>query len=120
MAAQPLRFERAEHDPAILEDDRVQGHAEVQMADALDVAAVVVHDEQLQGEGVGGVAGVGRLEGVAVADEDELAAGQRARARGCRRPSDGSGVFDQSAAPVFGVKVCCVSCTILRVGTWTL
>ena len=58
MAAQALRFERAEHDPAVLEDDRVQGHAEVQVADALDVAAVVVHDEQLQGEGVRGVAGV--------------------------------------------------------------
>ena len=36
--AQPLRFQRAEHDPAVLEDDRMQGHAEVQMADPLDVA----------------------------------------------------------------------------------
>ena len=46
--AQALRFQRAEHDPAVLQDHRVQGHAEVQVADLLDVAAVVVHDEQLQ------------------------------------------------------------------------
>ena len=37
-AVQALRFERAEHDPAVLEDDRVQGAADVEVADLLDVA----------------------------------------------------------------------------------
>ena len=58
--------------------DRVQGHAEVQMADHLDVAAVVVHDEQLQARLR---VALRRLEAVAVAGEDDLAAGQRARAQ---------------------------------------
>ncbi len=46
----PCDLQRAEHDAAVLEDDRVQGAAEVEVADLLDVAAVVVHDEQLQGD----------------------------------------------------------------------
>src|SRR5262249_35462287 len=75
VAAQPLRFERAEHKPAVLQDDRVQGHAEVQVADALDIAAVVVHDKQLQCKRVRRVAGVDALEGVAVADERQSTAG---------------------------------------------
>ncbi|MND01063.1 hypothetical protein D3C83_198980 [compost metagenome] len=32
-------------------------------------------------------------------------------------PQLGSGVFDQSAAPVLGVNFCSVNCTTLRVGT---
>ena len=124
-AAQALRFERAEHDPAVLQDDRVQGHAEVQVADHLDVAAVVVHDEQLQRDVR---IAARRLEAVAVADEDHLAAGQRAGAevedavvevsscpsRACGNPST------SRPRPVFGVNSWCVSRTILRVLTWIL
>ncbi len=51
------------------------------MPDTFDVSAVVVHDEQLQRESVEGVSRIGRLEGVAVADEDELAAGRRTRSQ---------------------------------------
>ena len=47
-AAQPLVLKAAEHDPPILEHDRMQGRAEVQMADLFDVVAVLVHDKQLQ------------------------------------------------------------------------
>ena len=90
MAAQPLRFERAEHDPPILEHHGMQGHAEVQVADAFDVTVAelvglrqtgrVVHDEELQRQRIGRIAGLGRLEGVAIADEGQLAAGHRAGA----------------------------------------
>src|ERR1043166_8689672 len=86
MAAQPLRFERAEHDPAVLENDRMQRHAEIEIADAIYVGLPhprplsrrargvwVVHDEKLQSERVRGGTGGGRLEGVAIADEDDLA-----------------------------------------------
>src|SRR5205823_1737416 len=70
MAAQSLRFQRAEHDAAILEDHRVERHAQVEIADALDVVAVVVHGEELQGEGIRRVTRIDRLERVAIADED--------------------------------------------------
>ena len=56
----------------------MQRHAQVQVADALDVAAVVVHDEQLQASGGSRLGGRKR---VAVAGEDHLAARQRAGAR---------------------------------------
>src|SRR4051812_32195 len=77
MAAQALRFEGAEHDSAIFQNDRVEGHAQVQVADAVDIFAVVIHDEELQGQGARRVAGVGRLEGVAVADKDQPSTGHR-------------------------------------------
>ena len=80
MAAQALRLERAEHDPAVLQDDRVQGHAEVQVADALDVAAVVVHDEELQGQGVRRIAGVGALKALRSLTKTILPPGTGSRA----------------------------------------
>src|SRR5262249_189079 len=53
MAAQALRLQRAEHNPAVLEDDGVQGAPQVQVADAVHIAAILVHDVELEGKGVG-------------------------------------------------------------------
>src|SRR5437763_2354225 len=44
-----LRFQRAEGNPAIPEDHRMQGAGDVQPAGLLYVGTVVVHHEQLQG-----------------------------------------------------------------------
>src|SRR5262249_28349709 len=72
---QALRLERTEDDAAVLEDDRMQRLADVHEADLLDVGAVVIHHEKLQRD-----CGVARrLEAVAIADEGDPAAGQRAR-----------------------------------------
>ncbi len=69
-----LDFKRTEDDAAILEHDRVQGLADVQVADLFDVGAVVVHDEQLQRP----LREARRLQAVAVADEGDPAPRQRA------------------------------------------
>ena len=116
----PLRFQRAEHDPAVLKDDGVQSHAEVEMADALDVGAVVVHHEELQGvrQPFRGP------KGVAIAREDQLAARQRTGAH-VENPIGekflpGFGraeIARPVAAPVLGVNCCRVRRTILRVLT---
>src|SRR5262249_46848457 len=74
--AQALRFERAEEDAAVLKDHRVQGAADVEMADLLDIPAVVVHDEELHGRTT---SLPGRCQAVAVADERDPASRQRAR-----------------------------------------
>src|SRR5437016_4111643 len=76
-AAQPLRLQRAEDDSAIGEHDRVQSAADVEMADLLDVAAVLVHDIEL--ERILRIASR-RLDPIAVTGEDDLAARQRAGA----------------------------------------
>ena len=75
VAAQALRFQRAEHHPAVLEGDGMEGAAEVHRPDQLDVAAVVVHDEQLHG-GLGLLADAAIA--IAIADEHDLAAGHGA------------------------------------------
>src|SRR5262249_4351619 len=72
--AQALRFERAEDDPAVLQDDRVQGAADVEVADLLDVRAVVVHDEQLHAQVM---PLPGRYQAGPVADDGDAAARQR-------------------------------------------
>src|SRR5262249_59469202 len=46
--AHPLRFECAEDEAAVLEDRRVQGAADVEMADLLDIRPVLGHDEERQ------------------------------------------------------------------------
>src|SRR5262245_25551877 len=75
-AAQALGLQRAEDDAAILQRHRMQGHTDVEMADTLNVLAVLVHEEQLQGRrGM-----LGRDESVAVASEGEAASRQWARA----------------------------------------
>src|SRR5262249_34822564 len=86
-AVYALRFERAENDPAILEDDRVQGAADVDVADLLDVAAVVVHDEELVGHAR---IAARHLELIARAGEGQPTAGQRA----------GAEVVDAAADPL--------------------
>src|SRR5262245_10230836 len=53
----------------------MQCHADVEMADALDVATIVVHDKELQRMRQA----LGRAEAVAVAGEDDLASRQRTR-----------------------------------------
>jgi len=90
---QPLALHAAEDDAAVLEDDRVQRAAEVEVADAFDIYPPspplqtggillfpplrrggfggVVHDEELQGRKAS------RAERVAVAGEHHLAARQR-------------------------------------------
>jgi hypothetical protein len=76
-AVQPLRLQRAEDDPPVGEHHRVQCAGHVQMADLFHVAAVVVHDVELQG--VLRVA-ARRFHRVAIRGEDNLAAGKRAGA----------------------------------------
>src|SRR5262249_3514386 len=82
VAAPALRFERAIHDAAVLENDGVQRAGDIQMADLLeiggrvvvaDVGVAVIHDEELQGDGR---IAAGGAEAVAIAGENELAAGQ--------------------------------------------
>src|SRR5262249_16467465 len=63
-----------EDDAAVLQDDRVEGLGDVEVADLLHVGAVVVHDEQLDGP----LPTAGRLQAVAVADEGDAAPRQRA------------------------------------------
>ena len=46
--SQALRLQRAEQNSSVYQADGVQGHAEVEVPDQLDVAAVIVHDEQLE------------------------------------------------------------------------
>src|SRR5207249_4955795 len=70
-----LRLLRAEDEAPVLEDDGMERPGDVEVTDLFHVAAVVVHDEQLQGL-LRGAAWC--LERVAVADEGDLAAGQRA------------------------------------------
>src|SRR5204863_152726 len=74
----------------------------VQVADRLDVLAVVVHREELQGEGVRGVAGVDALERIAIADERHLAARQRAGAKIVHAPR-----WRADLLPVGGAGVGC-------------
>src|SRR5579872_7317592 len=78
-AAQALVLRGAEDDSSILEDGRVQRATEVEMADLFDVAAVFVHDEQLR-DGIERIDILGGMKGVAVAGEEDLAAGYRAGA----------------------------------------
>lgn len=49
VVASALIFESAEHDPPVAQHNRVQRGANVQMADEFHIAAVVIHDKQLQG-----------------------------------------------------------------------
>src|SRR5262249_55489594 len=73
--AQALRFEGAEEDTSVLEDDRVQGTADVEVADLLDVAAVIVHDEELHGRAI---APAWPQKAIAVADKGDAPPRQRA------------------------------------------
>ena len=75
-AVNALRFQRAEDDAAILEDDGVQGAADVDVANLLDVAAVVVHDVQLIGDAR---IAARYLDLIARAGEGEPAAGHGTR-----------------------------------------
>ena len=75
--SQPLRFERAEDQTPVHQNDRVERRPQVQVSDALDVRPIIIHDEELH-----------RLEKtlrgperVAVAGERHLAARQRTGAR---------------------------------------
>src|SRR6185369_8040953 len=78
VAAQSLRFERAEHDASVREHDRMQGARDVEMADLLDVLSQtivrVIHHEKLQCDG--GIT-FRWLESIAVAGENNSSAGQR-------------------------------------------
>ena len=126
LAAQALRFERAEHDPAVLEHDRDAGAMpRLRWPIFSTFVAVVVHDEQLQARCR---IALGRAEAVAVAGEDDLAARQRAGAEVEDAVVEvGLALFRRAdsrstscAAPVLGVNCWCVSRTILRVLTWIL
>src|SRR5262245_37118844 len=86
IASDTLRFERAVHDAAVFERDRVQRARDVQMADLLEVGRIVavvdalvavIHDEQLQCDRW---ITFGRTEAIAIAGEGQPPAGQRARA----------------------------------------
>ena len=112
----PLRFERAVHDPAVHQHDRCRAPEMLRWpifsrlvgvsSSLIDVA--VVHDEELQGDG--GVA-LGGSVTVAVAGEDDPAAGERARAHVVDAGLDmalallrRAVVLDQFAAPALGVN----------------
>ncbi len=75
VAAESLCLEGAEHHAAIGQGDGMQGGAEVERSGVLDIASVVVHDEELQG-------GLGLLthsaEAIAIAHEDNPPTGDRA------------------------------------------
>jgi hypothetical protein len=71
-----MRLERAVEDPAVGQNHGVQGAGNVKIADLLNVVAVVVHGEQLQGDFR---IAARRHVGVPVAREDHLAARRRAR-----------------------------------------
>src|SRR5262245_18754899 len=69
IVAKTLVFQGAEHDAAVLEHDRVQGAADIEVADHFHVAAVVVHDKELEGDAESHVVAARHLEAVAVAGE---------------------------------------------------
>jgi hypothetical protein len=113
ISTNPLRLQRAEHDPTIRQRHRVQRPGDIQVADLLDIPTEtlvgIIHHEQLQREGR---ITIRRLEAIAIAGEGYPASGKRAGAhvehtvivvcrpsRGVRKSSD------HGAAPVFGVKV---------------
>src|SRR5262245_56127736 len=75
-----LVFERAEHDAPVAQHDGVQGRADIEMTDRFHVAAIIVHDKQLQVDVESIVGWPRRYETVAIAGEHDLAAWQRARA----------------------------------------
>src|SRR5262249_40151288 len=81
IGAKPLVFQRAEHDAPILENHRVQGAGDVEVADHFHVAAVVIHDKQLEGDVEAHVIAMRHLKAVAVAGEHDLAARQRTGAQ---------------------------------------
>src|SRR5438445_5604080 len=86
VTANALGFERAVHDSAVGEHNWVQCAGDVEMADLLEVGRVlvradalvtIIHNEELQGDRW---IPLGRTEAVAIAGEDDPAAGQWARA----------------------------------------
>ena len=134
LAADALRFERAEHDPAIFEHDRVQRAGDVQMADLLEVRRVssspmlVSRSSMTKSCSAIGRVALRRAEAVAVAGERKPPAGQRTRAHVVDAVLDSailpsSGVrksLDQFAAPVLGVNCWLVSRTIFCDLRWIL
>ena len=76
-AVNALRFERTEYDAAVLQYGRVQGAADVDVPDLLDVRAVVVHREELVRHAR---VAAWHLHLVAGAGERDAPARQRARA----------------------------------------
>jgi hypothetical protein len=73
VGAKALILQRAEHDAPVLEHHGVQGAGDVQVPDHFHVAAVVVHDEQLEGDVEPHVVPARHLEAVAVAGEHHRA-----------------------------------------------
>ncbi len=73
--AQPLLLPARKSDPSIEQHLRMQRHREIQMADRLDVAAVVVHGEQLH-HPLAGVERLRRHEVVAAGGEDDPSSGR--------------------------------------------
>ncbi|MBI3823757.1 MAG: hypothetical protein HY289_13895 [Planctomycetes bacterium] len=76
IGAKTLIFQGTEHDAPILESYRTQGARNVEVADHFHVAAVAIHDKQLEGNVESHVIAARHLEAIAIAGEHYLAARQ--------------------------------------------
>src|SRR5690242_16682179 len=74
IGAKSLILQGAEHDAAILERHRMESAGNVEMANHLHVAAVFIHDKELEGNRESHVVAARHLEAIAVAGEHDLAA----------------------------------------------